>query len=431
MDKIEVLAVINRLTFLEGVFKCYLEEQSWAYEHKDEGLLAAVARPIPTGISSITRADLIGLEFVASNIGYVCAFLECYSEKNQFLINKICKVDELVFLKGIRSLLGTEVFWDNEELDSLDYDYRKPMINVDLLCTTLYQFKESMCKGGDDEAKRDRILSIDRCREEMEASIHEIEQKSNIEEIEREKDFFEDFLDQQEEYDEAEICDDDDAIQGEIVRFKFYLLDRNKEDRVILLESVTDKLLHAYFLVRNKIDSASPKDINRRLMILYERIMTRLIMNISWDLKIRYNDGFINEWKARCNTDIFPFIGMLEIPKDNLLVEKKKKESLPNKLCTKEAKDLFKKIIKLGYCVKDGGLYKWTGTDSLFGYFVDVASDFLNVRPSNNRLPWQIFSTAFQCCKRVENNAMQAVNGYKNKGLSEPEGFLDIRKACK
>ena len=397
MDKIEVLAVINRLTFLEGVFKCYLEEQSWAYKHKDEGLLAAVARPIPTGISSITRADLIGLEFVASNIGYVCAFLECYSEENQFLINKICKVDELVLLTGIRCLLKTGTFWDNEELDSLDYDYRKPMINVDLLCTTLYQFKESMCKGGDDEAKRDKILSIDRCREDMEASVREIERRSDIEEIEREKDFF----------------------------------DRNKEDRVILLESVTDKLLHAYFLVRNKIDSASPKDINRRLMILYERIITRLIMNISWGLKIRYNDGFINEWKARCNTDIFPFIDMLGMQKDNLLVEKKEKESLPNKLRTKEAKDLFKKIIELGYCVKDGGLYKWTGTDALYGYFVDVASDFLNVRPSNNHKPWKIFSTAFQCCKRVENNAMQAVNGYKNKGLSEPEGFLDIKKACK
>ena len=99
---------------------------------------------------------------------------------------------------------------------------------------------------------------------------------------------------------------------------------------------------------------------------------------------LKNNDGFINEWKARCNTDIFTFIDMLGMQKDNLLVEKKEKESLPNKLRTKEAKDLFKKIIELGYCVKDGGLYKWTGTDALYGYFVDVASYFLNVRPSNN-----------------------------------------------
>lgn len=106
-------------------------------------------------------------------------------------------------------------------------------------------------------------------------------------------------------------------------------------------------------------------------------------------------------------------------------------KTLPEKLDTKEAKALFQKIIDLDHCVSDGNVYKWTGTPSLFGYFVDVASDFLNVRPSNNRLPWKIFKIAFQCSDKDISTAKQAVNDYKNKELSEPEGFLDIKNLCK
>lgn len=124
--------------------------------------------------------------------------------------------------------------------------------------------------------------------------------------------------------------------------------------------------------------------------------------------------------------------------KDKIRHEEKKNDTentdikaLPEKLDTEKSKTLFQKIIDLKYCISDGNVYKWTGSPSLFGYFVDVASDFLNVRPSNNRLPWKIFKIAFQCSDTDISTAKQAVNDYRNKGLSEPEGFLDIKKLCK
>ena len=108
--------------------------------------------------------------------------------------------------------------------------------------------------------------------------------------------------------------------------------------------------------------------------------------------------------------------------------EDAKHVSLPAELDTDEAKSLFQKI---KYCVQDGSLYRWTGTASLFGYFVDLASEKLNVRPWNNRIPWKIFKTAFQCNESDISTAKQAVNDYKNKRLSEPEGFLEIKETCK
>ena len=117
--------------------------------------------------------------------------------------------------------------------------------------------------------------------------------------------------------------------------------------------------------------------------------------------------------------------------KENELLPFPKKQNLPKELDTDEAQALFQNLINWGYCVYEGNLYKWESTPSLFGYFVDVASNFLNIRPSNNRLPWKIFKIAFQCSDKDISTAKQAVNAYKNKGLSEPEGFLNIKKACK
>lgn len=99
--------------------------------------------------------------------------------------------------------------------------------------------------------------------------------------------------------------------------------------------------------------------------------------------------------------------------------------SLPDELDTDEAKKLFSCI---QWCKKDGNLYKWTGSLALFGYFVDKTSDYLGIRPSNNRIPWKKYRKAFQMKKT--DTAEQAVNGYKNKQENEPEGFLEIKRLC-
>lgn len=103
------------------------------------------------------------------------------------------------------------------------------------------------------------------------------------------------------------------------------------------------------------------------------------------------------------------------------------KLSLPEELNTAEAKDLFSRV---RWCKKDGGLYKWIGTAALFGYFTDKTSDYLGIRPSNDRVPWSKYKKAFQMNTKDIDTARQAVNGYKNQQKNEPEGFLEIKKIC-
>lgn len=59
----------------------------------------------PKRLEGITRSDLLSLNSISSNIGLVCAFLECNQKDNKFLIDKICKIDELIFLRVIYNLV--------------------------------------------------------------------------------------------------------------------------------------------------------------------------------------------------------------------------------------------------------------------------------------------------------------------------------------
>lgn len=114
---------------------------------------------------------------------------------------------------------------------------------------------------------------------------------------------------------------------------------------------------------------------------------------------------------------------------DNKHITAESLRIMPKELNNDKAKKLFNKIEELGHCEKDGDIYKWVASASLFGYFVDKASDILNVRPSNNNIPWRVFKQAFQMNETNVRTAKQAVNGYNNKCKNEPEGALDIKKA--
>jgi len=105
--------------------------------------------------------------------------------------------------------------------------------------------------------------------------------------------------------------------------------------------------------------------------------------------------------------------------------------TLPTELDTTEARKLFQKAIGEGLMSKTANGYKWNKTAALFGYFVDKVSDFLKIRPYNDNIPWRLFKAAFVADDSFINTARQKVNDYKNKGLSEPEGFLEVNKLLK
>ena len=362
MDKIEALAVINKLSLLENIFKGYMISLKLADLHNSEvalkknsedykkagvdceeelSLIKKTLKDLqddPKRLEGITRSDLLSLNSISSNIGLVCAFLECNQKDNKFLIDKICKIDELIFLRVIYNLVEAwKPYW-MAKLEDEGFDYRESIISVDLLCTTIYQFKEII---GRDNKDSDTLFAINHLRGNLEASLREMDEAEEIgEESQSEIDFFDPCLRLQDELDDGSVVlYDDEDIYREITRFKFYLLEREKEDRSILLESVTNKLLYAYFLRRNKVNKKNPKDRNRHLMLMYEMIITGIITNISWDLKIEYSKEFKKEWEARTDKGITVIdLLTMEMPHP---FSANKKQTMPKELDTKEARELF------------------------------------------------------------------------------------------
>ena len=75
-------------------------------------------------------------------------------------------------------------------------------------------------------------------------------------------------IDKIERYEDKSIIGNSCYVDREIVRLRSYLIDRDREDRSIILEYITEKLLYAYFAIRSRIDGKDPHDINRSLMLL-------------------------------------------------------------------------------------------------------------------------------------------------------------------
>ena len=106
-------------------------------------------------------------------------------------------------------------------------------------------------------------------------------------------------------------------------------------------------------------------------------------------------------------------------------------QTKPEVLNNDKAKELFKRAISKGLISTDGDKYKWNDTASLYGYFVDKTSDFLNIRPSNNRVPWIKYKEIISNHSELLATAKQAVNDYKNKELNPPEGDDKINDICR
>lgn len=106
-------------------------------------------------------------------------------------------------------------------------------------------------------------------------------------------------------------------------------------------------------------------------------------------------------------------------------------QQIPQDFVTNEAKELFKRAIKKGLVSNDGDKYKWNDSASLYGYFVDKTSDFLNIRHSNNRLPWKKYEAIITNHSSLIATARQAVNDYKNKQFNPPEGDDIVNDICR
>lgn len=67
----------------------------------------------------------------------------------------------------------------------------------------------------------------------------------------------------------------------------------------------------------------------------------------------------------------------------------------PKILTNPEIANLFERFTTARYCSKDGVLYQWNKPKALFAYMVDEVSDAKKLRPSNDKIPWDLFLPAF------------------------------------
>lgn len=148
----------------------------------------------------------------------------------------------------------------------------------------------------------------------------------------------------------------DKYIEDETTRLKFYLMDRDRDDRIIVSTWVVEMLFYAYYEARSRINPKSSDDMNRSLMFLYERQIIAVFTRVLWALQIKLKDDFIREWELK--TEYFPFKILFEGKPMPFVDGLERRAALPKELDTDEAKRWLQVAI-------DGGLlnadYSTTG----------------------------------------------------------------------
>lgn len=107
-------------------------------------------------------------------------------------------------------------------------------------------------------------------------------------------------------------------------------------------------------------------------------------------------------------------------------------KKLPPELSTPEASAIFSAVEDAGYCSADGDGYRWENTKALLAYFIDEVSRLLDLRPSNDRIPWSMFVTVFNLSESAKRTCSNEVNRYtttdkKGAQKNKPEGWRELK----
>lgn len=143
--------------------------------------------------------------------------------------------------------------------------------------------------------------------------------------------------------------------------FEEHLFARNKEDRVLMAEIETEKLLFAYYETRNSMSELGitneQKEIRRYLLLTLDKVVVCIICTVT-RLKINYSIDYINEWKQRCE-DWFPYEDLMTheytntFRKNNKNSKSEKEQTFSIKLSEEKKKKLFDSLITNEYIDND------------------------------------------------------------------------------
>lgn len=105
--------------------------------------------------------------------------------------------------------------------------------------------------------------------------------------------------------------------------------------------------------------------------------------------------------------------------------------SISSEFATEQARRIFEKLIGNGYCSIDGCRYKWKKSIALLAYCIDEMSLILELRPSNDRIPWSKFKSVFGLDEKTIRTCRNEVSKYtttdkKGAQKDKPEGWREL-----
>lgn len=100
--------------------------------------------------------------------------------------------------------------------------------------------------------------------------------------------------------------------------------------------------------------------------------------------------------------------------------------NLPSEFSTEQAQNIFKRLAENRYCSVEGNRYKWVKSTALLAYCIDEVSRILELRPSNDRIPWSKFAPVFGLDKSGVDTCRNEVSKYTMKYKDKPEGWREL-----
>ena len=105
--------------------------------------------------------------------------------------------------------------------------------------------------------------------------------------------------------------------------------------------------------------------------------------------------------------------------------------SISPEFSTETAQIIFEKLTENGYCSIEGDRYKWEKSTALLAYCIDKMSHILDLRPSNDRIPWSKFKSVFGLDEKTIRTCRNEVSKYtttdkKGAQKDKPEGWCEL-----
>ncbi len=214
-------------------------------------------------------------------------------------------------------------------------------------------------------------------------------------------------------------------VETELNKLTSELFKIEESRHFLYVKLILEDLINTYFTIRKEISNIDEnKDLQRKLMLeVYNTIIAIIVLLNRMNINIP--DDFIADYEKRDQTGIIISALKMSGPQ-NKKPKSLSQNKLLNTMTSNQKEIIFSKLKETGYFIESNNNYQWTGSKALLAYFVDIASDRLGLRPSNNRIPWKPFEQLFNIT-----GLSSSRNEYKNKTGSLPDGYGKINNLFK